>query len=66
VGDNNPQFASQLSRLEKAVETHVKHEENVVFPLAREYLGKDLADLGQKVTHREEALKAGGQVAGSE
>jgi hemerythrin-like domain-containing protein len=66
VGDKNSQFASHLSRLEEAVETHVKHEENVVFPLAREHLGKDLVDLGQKVKHREEALKAGGQVAGSE
>jgi hemerythrin superfamily protein len=65
-GDNNPQFASQLSRLEKAVETHVKHEENVIFSLAREHLGEDLVDLGQKVKHREEALKAGGQIAGSE
>jgi len=64
VGDNNLQFASHLSRLEEAVETHTKHEENAVFSLAREHLGKDLVDLGQKVKQREEALKAGGQVAG--
>ena len=60
AGDNN------LNRLEEAVGTHVKHEENVVFSLAREHLGKNLVDLGQKVKHREEALKAGGQIAGSE
>jgi hypothetical protein len=42
VGDNN------LSRLEEAVETHVKHEENVVFSLAREHLGKDLVDWDRK------------------
>jgi hemerythrin superfamily protein len=66
VGADTSEFASHLARLEEAVETHVKHEEDLVFSLAREHLGKDLVELGQKVKDREAALKAGGQIAGSE
>jgi hemerythrin superfamily protein len=59
-------FKSKFKELEIAVKKHIQHEEGTIFRLVRERFGDLLEDLGQRVKHREDALKAGGQIAGSE
>jgi hemerythrin superfamily protein len=59
-------FKAKLKELETAVKKHVEHEEGTIFRLVRERFGKVLDDLGGRVKQREDALKAGGQIAGSE
>jgi hemerythrin superfamily protein len=60
------EFKSKLKALEKDVSKHIKHEETQIFHLVRKHFGDALDHLGDRVKHREEALKAGGQIAGSE
>jgi hemerythrin-like domain-containing protein len=59
-------FKAKLKELETAVKKHIEHEEGTIFRLVRERFGKVLDDLGERVRRREDALKAGGQIAGSE
>jgi iron-sulfur cluster repair protein YtfE (RIC family) len=59
-------FKSKLEQLEAGVKKHVQHEESNIFGLVRQHFGNLLDDLGNRVKHREDALKAGGQIAGSE
>jgi iron-sulfur cluster repair protein YtfE (RIC family) len=60
------EYRTKLKELEDGVKKHVQFEEDRIFKLVRENLGNQLDDLGERVKHREEALKAGGQIAGSE
>jgi iron-sulfur cluster repair protein YtfE (RIC family) len=62
----NGDLHSGLKQLQTVIESHVKHEETVMFPLARKHLIAELSKIGEMVKNREEALKAGGQIAGSE
>jgi iron-sulfur cluster repair protein YtfE (RIC family) len=65
-GPDVTQFRSQLESLEKVVSNHVQFEETDMFRLVRQHFGNLLDDLGDRVKHREDALKAGGQIAGSD
>jgi hemerythrin superfamily protein len=60
------QFKSKLTALEGAVKKHIEHEEGTIFRLVRERFGDLLEEMGERVKRREDALKAGGQIAGSE
>ena len=66
LGPDASEFKPRLKALEDAVKEHIRHEEGRMFELAREYFGDVLDDLGKRVKQREEALKSGGQIAGSE
>jgi iron-sulfur cluster repair protein YtfE (RIC family) len=66
AGPDAAQFRSKLEALEKAVKQHIQFEETDMFRLVRQHFGNLLDDLGDRVKHREDALKAGGQIAGSE
>ncbi len=59
-------FKSRLEQMEAGVNQHIQHEESRIFALVRQHFGNLLDDLGDRVKHREDALKAGGQIAGSE
>jgi len=59
-------FKTKLKALEQGVKKHIKHEEGNMFRLVREHFADLLDDLGDRVARREDALKAGGQIAGSE
>ncbi len=48
------------------VNQHIQPEESRIVALVRQHFGNLLDDLGERVKHREDALKAGGQIAGSE
>jgi hemerythrin superfamily protein len=60
------EFKSRLEKMETGVNKHIQHEESKIFGLVRQHFGNLLDDLGNRVKHREDALKAGGQIAGSE
>ena len=48
-----------MQRLQEAVETHVREEENVMFPQAEELLEDRLEELGERLARRKEELTAG-------
>lgn len=66
LGPDKSEFKQKLKALEDAIEEHIRHEEGRMFQLARDHFGDRLNDLGERVAKREEALKSGGQIAGSE
>jgi hemerythrin superfamily protein len=60
------EYKTKLKELEDGVKKHIHFEEDQMFKLVREHFGSALDDLGERVKNREEALKTGGQIAGSE
>ena len=53
-------FASRLKAFTHAVETHVKHEETIMFPLMREHFPQEAESMGAEMKRREKAFKAEG------
>ena len=54
------QFASKLKAFTHAVQTHVKHEETVMFPLMREHFPQEAESMGPEMKRQEKAFKAEG------
>jgi hypothetical protein len=69
VGQARPrreQIQSEAEGAGRRRQKHIRHEEERIFKLVREHFGDVHDDLGDRVKKREAALKAGGQIAGSE